>query len=301
MGPKERTSTGRTRRWRMVLVGLTLALGGLVGTCGEAGDPGSEDAALPEAETPLPATDTASIPARTDVDEAGPAEGTTDSLFAADSLSATDSLAAGDSLSAADDSTAIPEPPPLRIPPGTRVRLATEADVSTDAYEVGDPVVATVIQEVVDRTGEILIPQGTYFLGRVEASAGSGGIGEPAILEVAFETLSAWNYERPIETVVVDVAVTLDEEADRARRSARGRDALRVVPGVIRAGTTIVVQLRDPVFVPPFDTLAVPVDSTLTDTTTVVEGTDAVRNRHRKGADQLRGPRSGAARLRCCG
>ncbi len=265
MGPKERTSTGRTRRWRMVLVGLTLALGGLVGTCGEAGDPGSEDAALPEAETPLPATDTASLPARTDVDEAGPAEGTTDSLFAADSLSATDSLAAGDSLSAADDSTAIPEPPPLRIPPGTRVRLATEADVSTDAYEVGDPVVATVIQEVVDRTGEILIPQGTYFLGRVEASAGSGGIGEPAILEVAFETLSAWNYERPIETVVVDVAVTLDEEADRARRSARGRDALRVVPGVIRAGTTIVVQLRDPVFVPPFDTLAVPVDSTLTE------------------------------------
>lgn len=284
---------GRTRRWRMALVAL--ALGGLVGACREAGGPGSEGPALPEAETPLPATDTASIPARTDVDETGPAAGE------ADSLSATDSLAAADSLSAADDSSAVPEPPPLRIPPGTRVRLATEADVSTDAYEVGDPVVATVIQEVVDRTGEILIPQGTYFLGRVEASAGSGGIGEPAILEVAFETLSAWNYERPIETVVVDVAVTLDEEADRARRSARGRDALRVVPGVIRAGTTIVVQLRDPVFVPPFDPLAVPVDSTLTDTTTVVEGTDAVHNRHRKGADQLRGPRSRAARLRCCG
>ena len=236
--------------------------------------PAAGDAAPAEAAIPSEAADTASLPLVAEPDDPDP---TADSAEAAartggpdgESSDAagelgdtTDSLSATDSLATIDDSTAAePPPPPLRIPPGTRVQLAAETDISTDAYDVGDPVIATVVRDVLDDEGEVLISAGTYFLGRVEASTSSGGIGEPAILEVAFETLSAWNYERPIEGIVVQVSVTLDEEAERARRTARGRDAMRMVPGVIRAGTTIVVQLRDPVFVPPLDTLAVPPDS----------------------------------------
>ncbi len=232
---------------------LTAAALGLLGACGLGGDVGSDDAALPDGEIIPHAADTVAVAPHADIDGSGPADGPAGADEAADTTV----------RSPVGDSAAVSAPPvELRVPAGTRVRLASETDISTDVYEVGDPVIATVVRDVVDRTGEILIPQGTYFLGRVEASAGSGGIGEPPVLEVAFETLSAWNYERPVEGVVVDAAVTLDPEAGRARRSARGRGAMRVVPGRIMAGSIIVLQLREPVFVPPFDPSALQSDST---------------------------------------
>ena len=255
MGSTDRISTGRIPRWRLALVAVASAL--LVNACGQDGDSGAEDAAVPEGVVGSQVADTVAVPPRTDLDDPGPVDGLAQAGPGAGAES-TDSAA----QSMAGDDTGVPaRPVRLRVPAGTRVRLTTETDISTDVYEVGDPVIATLVQDVMDGTGEILIPQGTYFLGRVEASAGSGGSGEPPILEVAFETLSAWNYERPIESVVVDVAVTLDPEADQARRSARGRDAMMVVPGKIMAGSIIVVQLREPVFVPPLDPLAFPLDS----------------------------------------
>ncbi|MXX55930.1 MAG: hypothetical protein F4X15_16255 [Gemmatimonadetes bacterium] len=230
-------------RWRVVLAAVAIAA--LPGGCGGDADPGGEDAAI-EAAIAAEPTDTAALPGQTDLDVAGPAEGLEAGADTTDP--AIDSVAG--------DTAGLPEPPVLlRVPPGTRVRLTAEIDISTDAYDVGDPVIATVVQDVMDETGETLIPRGTYFLGRVEASASSGGIGEPAILEVAFETLSAWNYERPIESVVVDAPMMLDPEAERARRSGSGRDALRSVPGIIAAGSVIVVQLREAVMVPPVDPL----------------------------------------------
>lgn len=237
------TSTGRIPPWRIALAALAVAI--LPGGCGRDGDADSEDAAV-EGEVEAQPADTVTLPPRTDLDDPGPAEG-----LEADAV-ATDTTA--DSVAA--DSTVLPERPvQLRVPPGTRVRLTAEIDISTDAYDVGDPVIATVAQDVLDATGETMIPQGTYFLGRIEASASSGGIGEPAVLEVAFETLSAWNYERPIESVVIDAPVTLDPEAERARRTGGGRDAMRPVPGRIAAGSVIVVQLREAVMVPPVSPL----------------------------------------------
>lgn len=151
--------------------------------------------------------------------------------------------------------------PQLRVPGGTEVTLTADADIATDAYDVGDAVIATVIQDIVARDGTILIPRGVKFLGRVEAAAGSGGVGEPPILEMSFETLSAWSYERPIETRVTHASVTIDPEADRARRDARGRDAMTVLPGRITAGSIIMVQLREPVFVPGDAAMRLPADS----------------------------------------
>ncbi|MDE2753457.1 MAG: hypothetical protein OXI83_12835 [Gemmatimonadota bacterium] len=241
------TWSGGIPRWRVVLAAVaTAALPGGCGGDGDPGrDPGSEDAAMEAGIAAVP-TDTAPQSPQTDPDQAGPAEGLEAGADTTDP--AIDSVAG--------DTTGLPEPPvQLRVPPGTRVRLTAEIDISTDEYDVGDPVIATVVQDVMDEAGETLIPRGTYFLGRVEASASSGGIGEPAILEVAFETLSAWNYERPIESVVVDAPMMLDPEAERARRSGSGRDALRSVPGIIAAGSVIVVQLREAVLVPPVDPL----------------------------------------------
>ncbi|MDE2975050.1 MAG: hypothetical protein OXU64_10115 [Gemmatimonadota bacterium] len=147
-----------------------------------------------------------------------------------------------------------------RIAAGTRIDVVADADISTAAYRVGDPVVATVIRDVRGPGGERLLPQGVRLLGRVKASAGSGGPGERPVLEIAFETLSAYSYERPVEGVVVNAPVILDPAAARARRSASGRvAAVTEVPGLIVAGTVIAVELRDPVEVPPFAAPADPV------------------------------------------
>ena len=162
----------------------------------------------------------------------------------------------------------------IRIPAGTRINVVADEDISTAAYRVGDPVIATVIHDVRGPGGERLLPQGVRLLGRVKASAGSGGPGENPVLEIAFETLSAYSYERPVEGVVVNAPVVLDPAAARARRSASGRvAAVTEVPGLIMGGTIIVVELRAPVYVPPF---AAPVHPVLQGDS-VPEGDSAVR------------------------
>lgn len=154
-----------------------------------------------------------------------------------------------------------PDPGPfVRIPAGTRINVVTDRDISTADYRVNDPVITTVVQDVRGPGGERLLPEGVRLLGRVEASVGSGGPGEIPVLEIAFETLSAYTYERPVEGVVVNTPVVLDPAAARARRSASGRvAAVTEVPGLIMAGTIIAVELRAPVHVPPAAAPADPV------------------------------------------
>ncbi len=146
-----------------------------------------------------------------------------------------------------------PRPRLVRIPAGTRINVVADEDISTAEYRVGDPVITTVIHDVRGPGGARLLPQGVRLLGRVKTSAGSGGPGERPVLEIAFETLSAYSYERPVEGAVVNAPVVLDPAAARARRSASGRvAAVTEVPGLIMAGTIIGVELRTPVHVPPF-------------------------------------------------
>ncbi len=153
-----------------------------------------------------------------------------------------------------------PHPRLVRIPAGTRINVVADEDISTAEYRVGDPVVTTVIHDVRGPGGGRLLPQGVRLLGRVKASAGSGGPGERPVLEIAFETLSAYSYERPVEGAVVNAPVVVDPAAARARRSASGRvAAVTEVPGLIMAGTIIGVELRTPVHVPPFAAPAGPV------------------------------------------
>lgn len=154
-----------------------------------------------------------------------------------------------------DESVEDPAPRPrlIRIPARTRINVVADEDISTAEYGVGDPVIATVIHDVRGPGGERLLPQGVRLLGRVRASAGSGGPGERPVLEIAFETLSAYSYERPVEGVVVNAPVVLDPAAARARRTASGPvAAVTEVPGLIMANTIIGVELREPVHVPPF-------------------------------------------------
>ena len=139
----------------------------------------------------------------------------------------------------------------VRVPSGTLVTVAARDDVSTATHIVGDPVVASVVRDVVDPEGAVLLPAGVLFLGRVAASSPSGGPGERPVLELYFETLSAPGYEVPIEGEVVSRMLMLDPVLERARGSASGSSgSVAEVPGFIPAGSPIVVQTRAPFEVP---------------------------------------------------
>lgn len=196
---------------------------------GTVGDEAELDVVPPPADTGDPEVETALESARRPVES--------DSLAAA-AAEASDSIAA--------------VPPDVLIPAGTRIGVISDEDISTADYSVDDPVVAMVWEDVTGVEGRVLIPAGTRMLGRVLASVGSGGAGEDPVLEIAFETLSAWTWERPVEGTVAEALVVLDPAGDFERRRAGGRRAaVTMVPGKIMAGSLIVVELRAPVLVPP--------------------------------------------------
>lgn len=242
------TATKR-RRWELAVLAASACV--LAGSCGGNGEPSSElgEGGSPtDADTVAGAEDTLGAPPRTDLidpgadeglegvdpGEVGVVEGFEDEEFAGDTV-----------------------PEPLRailIPAGTRISTSSDEDISTAEYRVDDPLIVTVMHDVLGPDGELLLPQGVRLLGRVRASMGSGGPGEDPVLEIDFETLSADRYERPIEGAVVNRPVGPDPVADRRRRSASGRTRrMTVVPGLIMAGTIILVELRAPVYVPPPD------------------------------------------------
>ena len=189
--------------------------------------------------------------------EAAPGSADTDSL-AGDVPEPSDSVATA--------------PPDVLIPAGTRISVISDEDISTADHSVDDPVVATVWEDVTGVDGRVLIPSGTRMLGRVLASVGSGGAGEDPVLEIAFETLSSWTWERPVEGTVAEALVVLDPAGDFERRRAGGRRAaVTMVPAKIMAGSLIIVELRAPVLVPqtfvlpdsvmPGDTVLLPGDT----------------------------------------
>ena len=138
-----------------------------------------------------------------------------------------------------------------RVPAGTRIRVTVDYEISTDLYRPGDPVVATVAEDVTNPSGDVLIPRGVKLLGRILTSAGSPGVGEAPVLEMAFETLSALNAEWPVEGAVINVPVVVDSRADIARRFQRNRSRDREVPGRILEGAVVLVELRAGVRVGP--------------------------------------------------
>lgn len=231
--------------------------------CGPAGDSAGESGGEEEEAVSAPGgavggeveAEDVPPPADTGDAEVEPAMADTGGAAAEPAMEAAPGPADADSLAGgapeAPDSIAMAVPDVL-IPAGTRISVLSDEDISTADHSVDDPVVATVWEDVMGVDGMVLIPAGTRMLGRVLASVGSGGAGEDPVLEIAFETLSSWTWERPVEGTVAEALVVLDPAGDFERRRAEGRRAaVTMVPGKIMAGSLIVVELRAPVLVPP--------------------------------------------------
>lgn len=139
-----------------------------------------------------------------------------------------------DSASAEDES---PAAAAVQVLPGIRLAATADWEVSAQRNRAGDPVSATVVEDYAPPGGPVAIPRGTKLLGRVKVAEAAQGPGETAFLEVGFETLSASDYERPVETLVVETT------------PAPGQAVAQ--PGTIAEGALLVVEIRRALQVPP--------------------------------------------------
>ena len=245
-------TTGKTtdRRRRRVVPALGLMAWALLAGCGS-GDEQDAAGATPDAEEleSLPA-DPEATPPPTDEEDPGIPAGLVDTDAAVGTRATAGGLVGaagpGDAADALEASLT------RRIPAGTRISVTVDEEISTDLHRPGDAVIATVFEDVTDAAGTVLIPRGVKLLGRIEAVAGSEGVGEAPVLEMTFETLSAVNREWPVEGAVISAPVVLDPGSEIARRFSRGRSgSSAVVPGKIVAGAVVVIELRAPLRVGP--------------------------------------------------
>ena len=158
-----------------------------------------------------------------------------------------------------------------RLPPGTRFRATSDWLVTAADHRPGDPVVATLTDDVANPQGRVLVRRGAKFLGAVTEAQSALGPGEVPFLEVAFETLSAEMWERPIRARVVALLPpeqSLDEgeadagQADRSPGSPDSADAnptaadptagtpSTLEPGAIPVGAVLVVELEEQLVLP---------------------------------------------------
>jgi hypothetical protein len=153
-----------------------------------------------------------------------------------------------------------PEGPIVRA--GTRIALSSDMELSTEDVIPGDPIIATVSDDVIAPDGQVLIPRGSKLLGRVVQAQESTGPNVDPVLEVAFETLSTVDYERPIHASVVEVEMESSRKDSDKRTAAKiggaaaagailgkvlGKDTEGAVKGGVAgavAGTVIAMETR---------------------------------------------------------
>ena len=147
---------------------------------------------------------------------------------------------------------------PARVTPSTEARrdrrtvaagstfdLTAEAKLTTESSKVGDEVHATLSQDVLGDGGQVLLPAGTRITGHVVESQASTGPETPAVLRVAFESVTVNGEERALKASVVEMDVKSDTRDSNTRTAAKvgvgaaaGAIAGRVIGGDKRGAIT---------------------------------------------------------------
>jgi Glycine zipper 2TM domain len=108
---------------------------------------------------------------------------------------------------------------------GTTIQLALNETLSTETNQAGDGFTATIREPVLDADGEVVIPAGALVRGRVTQVQKSGRVGETAILNLAFESVSFGGESFPLEASVVSA------NPERVNRSSTGQQVGKVAVG----------------------------------------------------------------------
>jgi hypothetical protein len=128
--------------------------------------------------------------------------------------------------------TADPAPAPAapRIvtstaPVGTTFAITLNETLSTKSNVPGDGFTATLQEPILDADGNVLIPSGATVRGRVTRVDKSDRVGETAVLNVAFESISYDGQSFPLEASVVEA------NPERRTRQTTGQQAGKVAAG----------------------------------------------------------------------
>lgn len=156
-----------------------------------------------------------------------------------------------------------PEPEPeIVVRAGTQLALSMDLEISTEHALPGDPVTATVTDDVIAPDGMVLIPRGAQLLGRVVRSEESPDSDTDPVLEVEFETLSTALWERAVRATVVEAEMESSRKDSDKETAAKiggaaaagailgkvlGKDTEDAVKGGVAgavAGTVIAMETR---------------------------------------------------------
>jgi hypothetical protein len=171
---------------------------------------------------------------------------------------------------------------------GTNIALTLNETLSTETNQVGDAFTATVQQAITDANGNVVIPAGATVRGRVTQVQKSGRVGETAVLNLAFESVSFGGNSYPLDASVVQAnpqrksRESTGEQVGKAAAGAAagailgrvlGKSTGSTIKGAVigaAAGTAIAMGTADvDAVLPAGSTMIIRVDAPVTVTRTV--------------------------------
>lgn len=176
------------------------------------------------------------------------------------------------------------------VPSGTTFAVSLNETLSTDKNTAGDGFTATLKEPIMDASGNELIPAGATVRGRVTRVDKSDRVGETAVLNVAFESVSFGGKSYPLDGTVIAANPqrrTRQSTAEQAGKVAAGAAAGAIIGKVLgkntsstlkgaaigaAAGTAIAMGTADvDVVLPAGSEMRVRIDSPITVRRTVTE------------------------------
>jgi hypothetical protein len=174
------------------------------------------------------------------------------------------------------------------VPVGTNVSVTLNETLSTETNRAGDSFTATVQQAILDADGNVVVPAGAIIRGRVTQVQKSGRVGETAVVNLAFESVSFGGDSYPLQASVVQAdpqrksRESTGEQVGKAAAGAAagailgrvlGKDTKSTIKGAVigaAAGTAIAMGTADvDAVLPAGSTMIIRIDAPVTVTRVV--------------------------------
>jgi hypothetical protein len=119
----------------------------------------------------------------------------------------------------------------LFVPAGAALTFSVVEEITTKTTKAGDPFTATLIGDVMGEDGAILLPAGTILHGRVTESLESPRNEEPAVIQLAVESLETSSGMESIVAAVEEVQMQTD--AKDTNQLTAGKVAVGAAAGAL--------------------------------------------------------------------
>ncbi len=108
---------------------------------------------------------------------------------------------------------------------GSTFAISLNETLSTGTNKAGDGFTATLEEPILDADGNVVVPAGATVRGRVTRVDHSGNVGETAVMNLAFESVSFNGNSYPLEASVIEA------NPERRTRQTTGQQAGKVAAG----------------------------------------------------------------------